>query len=43
MTTLERDGGQAIRAALPAVAARLPIFLPAQRWYGNKERAVDEV
>lgn len=41
MTGIERDGGQAIRAALPAVAARLPTFLPAQRWFGNKERAVD--
>lgn len=41
MTTTEYDGGQAIRAALPAVAARLPTFLPAQRWFGNKERAVD--
>jgi maltose alpha-D-glucosyltransferase / alpha-amylase len=41
MTLTERDGGQAIRAALPAVAARLPTFLPAQRWFGNKERAVD--
>src|SRR5690606_16360028 len=38
---IERDGGQAIRAALPAVTARLPTFLPVQRWFGNKERAVD--
>jgi maltose alpha-D-glucosyltransferase/alpha-amylase len=38
-----RDGGQAIRAMLPAVLARLPGFLPAQRWFGNKERAVDRV
>jgi maltose alpha-D-glucosyltransferase/alpha-amylase len=43
MTAIGRDGGQAIRAALPAVTARLPTFLPAQRWYGNKERAVDTV
>jgi maltose alpha-D-glucosyltransferase/alpha-amylase len=38
-----RDGGQAIRATLPSVLARLADFLPAQRWFGNKERAVDRV
>jgi trehalose synthase-fused probable maltokinase len=43
MTPTERDGGQLIRAALPAVAARLPGFLPAQRWFGGKERAVERV
>jgi len=43
MTATEHDGGQAIRAALPVVAARLPTFLPAQRWFGHKERAVDRV
>ena len=43
VTATERDGGLGIRAALPSVAARLPGFLPAQRWYGGKERAVDRV
>ena len=43
MTATDRDGGVGIRAALPAVAARLPGFLPAQRWYGGKERAVERV
>lgn len=37
------NGGQAIRATLPAVTARLPEFLPAQRWFGGKERAVERV
>lgn len=40
MASTERDGGVGIRAALPAVAARLPAFLPAQRWFGGKERAI---
>jgi len=43
VTATERDGGLGIRAALPSVTARLPGFLPAQRWYGGKERAVDRV
>jgi maltose alpha-D-glucosyltransferase/alpha-amylase len=32
-----------IRRAMPAVVADLPAFLPAQRWFGNKERAVERV
>jgi maltose alpha-D-glucosyltransferase/alpha-amylase len=43
MTASDRDGGQAIRATLPAVVGRLPGFLPAQRWFGNKGRAVERV
>lgn len=43
MTATDRDGGLGIRATLPSVAARLPGFLPAQRWFGGKERAVDRV
>ena len=43
VTATERDGGLGIRAALPSVAARLPGFLPAQRWFGGKERAVERV
>jgi maltose alpha-D-glucosyltransferase/alpha-amylase len=43
VTATERDGGLGIRAALPSVAARLPGFLPAQRWYGGKERTVERV
>ena len=43
MTPTERDGGLGIRAALPGVVARLPGFLPAQRWFGGKERAVERV
>lgn len=43
MTATGRDGGLGIRAALPSVAARLPGFLPAQRWFGGKERAVERV
>jgi maltose alpha-D-glucosyltransferase/alpha-amylase len=43
VTATDRDGGLGIRATLPSVAARLPDFLPAQRWFGGKERAVDRV
>lgn len=43
MTPTERDGGLGIRATLPSVAAGLPGFLPAQRWFGGKERAVERV
>jgi len=43
VTTTEPDGGPRIRATLPSVAARLPGFLPAQRWFGGKERAIDRV
>jgi maltose alpha-D-glucosyltransferase / alpha-amylase len=43
VTATGRDGGLGIRSTLPAVAARLPAFLPAQRWFGGKERAVARV
>ena len=43
MTAPERDGGLGIRATLPSVTARLPGFLPAQRWFGGKERAIERV
>jgi trehalose synthase-fused probable maltokinase len=43
VTAAGRDGGLGIRATLPSVAARLPGFLPAQRWFGGKERAVVRV
>ena len=41
MTRPRSDGGAGIRSTLPSVTARLPAFLPAQRWYGGKERAVE--
>lgn len=43
MTAPKRAGGQGIHATLPSVVAGLPGFLPAQRWFGGKERAVDRV
>jgi trehalose synthase-fused probable maltokinase len=43
VTRPEPDGGAGIRSTLPSVAARLPGFLPAQRWYGGKERTVERV
>jgi maltose alpha-D-glucosyltransferase/alpha-amylase len=43
VTAAEPDGSPEIRALLPAVTARLPSFLPAQRWFGGKERAIDRV
>ena len=40
MSGAARDGQSAhLAAALPAVLAALPRFLPSQRWYGGKERA----
>jgi trehalose synthase-fused probable maltokinase len=39
----DQMGGQTIRAALPSVLGQLPRYLPAQRWFGNKEQAVDRV
>ena len=32
-----------MESALPAVTAHLPAFLPAQRWFGGKERAIERV
>jgi maltose alpha-D-glucosyltransferase / alpha-amylase len=43
VTATEPDGSPGIRALLPSVAAKLPSFLPAQRWFGGKERAIDRV
>ncbi|MFN8637640.1 MAG: hypothetical protein U0893_27625 [Chloroflexota bacterium] len=44
MTAAGPSGGaRELRAALPAVAAALPAFLPAQRWFGGKEHAVERV
>jgi trehalose synthase-fused probable maltokinase len=43
VTRPEPDGRAGIRSTLPSVAARLPGFLPAQRWYGGKERTVERV
>lgn len=45
MSDHARDGQLArlLPAALPAVTAALRAFLPMQRWYGAKERAVERV
>lgn len=43
VSRLGPDGGQAIRATLPTVAARLPEVLPRQRWFAGKEQAVTRV